>query len=100
MTDDRTRGVDLWCVADRLRAHPRFMAGWCAARPGAFQTLVDELGLDDVRASHLMVCGVPRAAQYDQDVEAIADVIGVESPLLAAALTKATTARKAPGQTH
>jgi hypothetical protein len=91
MTNDQTRDVDLWCVADRLRAHPGFMAGWCAARPGAFQVLVDELGLDEVNASRLMVCGVPRVHRYDQDVAAIAEAIGVETPLLAAAITTAAT---------
>lgn len=67
--DDRAHRVDLWCVADHLRANPNFMAGWCAAR--------------------LMLCKPPRPDQHDHDLAAIAGAIGADPARLAAAMTQA-----------
>jgi hypothetical protein len=67
--DDRAHRVDLWCVVDRLRANPNFMAGWCAAR--------------------LMLCKLPRPDQRDHDLAAFAGAVGVDLERLAAAMTQA-----------
>jgi hypothetical protein len=76
---DHAHRADLWHVVVHLRANPDFMAGWCAVRPGAYQVLVDDLGLDRGQAAWLMLCKTPRPDQYDHDLAAIAGVLSTST---------------------
>jgi hypothetical protein len=78
--------ASLRTVATALETDSRFLAGWLGAEA---KTAQQRLALDEERFLRLLISSAPRPSRFAGDVEAIADELGLDATVLAAALREA-----------